>query len=116
LQDYGIGAGQHAYLLALKDNEGMSLEALSSHFFIHKANVTRAVQKLLAAGYIKKERSREDARAWKLYLTKEGDALIPIIRRVLRQWEAAIADGIPAADLREAARVMKALAENAVRL
>lgn len=95
LKDLDIGSGQHAYLLAVNDHPGASQEQLSRIFGVDKANTARAVRRLEAKGYLRREGDPEDARAYRLFLTPEGAATIVRIRGALAEWNGVLNAGIP---------------------
>ncbi len=98
LAPYRIGAGQHAYLLALNDTEGLTQEDLAKLFQLDKATVARAVAKLESEGYVKRETDNHDRRAYRLFLTQAARALIPEIQKTLKEWENALLKGMERAE------------------
>lgn len=78
-----IGPGQGAFLIPLNEESNMRQEELVSTIGVDKARGTRAVRKLIEAGYIRRQRDPSDQRAYLLSLTPEGAMMKPVILEVL---------------------------------
>ena len=85
LEPYRIGSGQYIFLITISQSEGISQKALSEELLIDKTTTAKAVAKLEAEGYIRRETDPADNRYNKLYLTQSGQAVVPKIRDVLQQ-------------------------------
>lgn len=88
LSDLGIGGNQHTFILNVCRNPGISQERLAEMIYIHKSNVARQVAMLCQAGFIYREPSTQDKRQMLLYPTEKAKDALPIIRKVLRGWNA----------------------------
>jgi len=78
-----IGPGQGAFLMHLKEDREVRQDKLVSMIGVDKATGTRAISKLINAGYIRRRHDPADHRAYVLSLTKEGAAMKPVIDDVL---------------------------------
>lgn len=90
LQDLPIGSGQQFFLMRIYENDGISLYALAQMGFFDKGTVSRGVQKLEEAGYIRVVPDEKDRRIRKLSVT---EAAAPIIQRLLEakeEWNQAL--------------------------
>ena len=54
LKKYGLGNGQHVFLLYLLEHEGINQETLAHMVKIDKTTAARAIAKLVEAGYVKR--------------------------------------------------------------
>ncbi|WP_440945467.1 MarR family winged helix-turn-helix transcriptional regulator [Methanosarcina sp. T3] len=79
LEAYGIGSGQHDFLLVLYHKDGISQENLARMLKVSKATSTRAIQNLEKEGYVYRQRDENDLRAYKVYLTEKGKEMRDII-------------------------------------
>ena len=86
LKDYDISSGQHAYLLYVNSHKGCNQEDIARHFKVDKANITRAVRKLVNNGYIVKKSDDADSRANILQTTGQGKQIVNEIESVLEEW------------------------------
>lgn len=94
LEQYGVRGGSHAFLLAVVDNPGINQDALSGHFRLHKANVTRGIASLIEKGLVIREQDTDDRRAYRLFATEKGKSLAPRFREVLQEWDDQVLAGL----------------------
>lgn len=94
LAGWGIGAGQHAYLLVLADNEGITQEEMAKVFRVDKATVARALAKLESQGYVVRRSDPRDRRAYRIEVTPKGKELCPKIGSLLDGWERRLTGGL----------------------
>lgn len=66
-KELSIQKGQFIFLTRICENPGINLVDLSSLLKVDKTTTTKAVQKLIAEGFIFKERDIEDKRMWRLF-------------------------------------------------
>ena len=86
LKPFHIGPGQQAYLLALLPNESIMQEDLARRLHVDKANVTRAIQGLVEQGYVKRELSQTDKRAFQISLTTKGEQVRTEVEAIAFAW------------------------------
>lgn len=86
LKQYGFVGAMHMILLHIARHPGTTQDAIVSHMYIDKCNVARRTKRLEELGYIRRETGKVDRRQNNLYLTEEGEKLIPVIRGYLREW------------------------------
>ncbi|HPR79153.1 MAG TPA: MarR family winged helix-turn-helix transcriptional regulator, partial [Candidatus Limiplasma sp.] len=87
LAAYDLSGIHFILLLALSHHNGASQEAMADHLMMEKTTIAKSVKMLEKNGYLRRERSLRDRRAYQVYLTPQGEALIPVIRRAVRDWE-----------------------------
>jgi len=83
LNVYGLGSGQHIFLGAISQNEGITQKDLSALLKIDKATTAKALQKLENEEYILRRKESVDKRYNCLYLTPKGKAFLPIIKKLM---------------------------------
>lgn len=83
LQPFRIGSGQFTFLLTIAKAEGISQKALSEELLIDKTTTAKAIKKLEAVGYVRKETNPADKRYYLLYLTELGREVLPKVATVL---------------------------------
>jgi len=83
LEPYNIGSGQFQILIVLNRKDGINQETIAKILNLDKANVGRAVNKLMKSGYVKRSINPSDHRAYLIRMTPKGQNIIPEIRKVL---------------------------------
>lgn len=73
---------------------------------VDKANVTRAIQKLVTLGLVKREKAKDDKRTYLLSLTEKGYQLLPEFVTTLGGWFDTILADIPQQDQEELATTL----------
>ena len=86
LEKYNIGPGQLHFLMVLYRNEGINQECLAHKLMIDKATSARAIKKLEEEGYVTRKIDENDKRSYKIFLTKKGYDLKPIVNQILHEW------------------------------
>ncbi|MGE1065199.1 MarR family winged helix-turn-helix transcriptional regulator [Megasphaera paucivorans] len=77
---YHLQRSQFIFLTRICENPGINQISLSNMLKVDKATTTKAVQKLMAEGYVTKERNAFDKREWNLYPSEKArQVYIPII-------------------------------------
>ena len=75
----GLKKGQYIFITRICENEGISLVELTQLLKVDKTTTTKAVQKLIDAGFIEKKRDSLDKRIWNLYPRMKAVGLYPLI-------------------------------------
>ncbi len=75
----GLQRGQFIFLTRVVERPGVNLAELAALLGVDKTTVTKAVQKLMAAGLVARERDAADKRMWRLVPTARGRAVYPSI-------------------------------------
>jgi DNA-binding MarR family transcriptional regulator len=83
LAPYRIGSGQYIFLLVIAHKERITQKALSEELLIDKTTTAKAIAKLEAEGYVRREPDPADNRYHLLYLTETGRAVVPKVRKAL---------------------------------
>ncbi|MGE5627231.1 MAG: MarR family winged helix-turn-helix transcriptional regulator [Solirubrobacterales bacterium] len=66
-KEINLQKGQFTFLTRICENKGINLIDLSNLLKVDKTTTTKAIQKLIEAGYIFKKRDEADKRMWRLY-------------------------------------------------
>ncbi|RLC53642.1 MAG: MarR family transcriptional regulator, partial [Chloroflexota bacterium] len=66
---------------------------LTKELYINKATTSREIKKLIAKGYVKRRRDKKDKRNYISSLTEKGKKVIPIIKKVLKEWRGKLLKG-----------------------
>ncbi|MGC5770753.1 MarR family winged helix-turn-helix transcriptional regulator [Paenibacillus pabuli] len=85
LAPYRIGSGQYLILMAIAHKESITQKALSEELLLDKTTITKAIAKLEAEGYVRREPDPADNRYHLLYLTEEGGDVIPKVKEALNR-------------------------------
>lgn len=85
---------QFLMLLTIMHDPGISQEEISKRIDIDKTRIARSSILLEEKGYIERRRDTEDRRKYHLYLTEQGNELIPTIRGIIYDWGISITEGL----------------------
>ncbi|MBW7475507.1 MarR family winged helix-turn-helix transcriptional regulator [Paenibacillus oenotherae] len=83
LAPFRIGSGQYIFLMAIAGQERITQKALSEELLIDKTTTAKAIAKLEAEGYVRREPDPADNRYHLLYLTEAGRAVVPKVQAAL---------------------------------
>ena len=90
----GIGSGQFYVMMPLFRQDGINQDALARYIRVDKAQVTRAVQKLVDEGFVVRKRDETDRRSCRIYLTEKGREIEPALKAIARRWEDLLLSGL----------------------
>lgn len=86
MSSYDLTARQYAVLFALAHSEGMSQSKLVDATGIDRSTMADIVRRMLKKGIIQRKRDKDDARAYEVKITDEGQRLFkavsPIVQRI----------------------------------
>ncbi len=71
----GITYTQYIVFMVLWEQDGVSVHTLGRRLYLDSGTLTPVLKKMEAAGYVRRERSREDERVTIIHLTEEGRAM-----------------------------------------
>jgi DNA-binding MarR family transcriptional regulator len=83
LAPYRIGSGQYIFLMAIANQQPITQKELSKKLLIDKTTTAKAITKLEAEGYVRREADPADNRYHLLYLTNSGREAIPKVQEAL---------------------------------
>lgn len=86
MADGGLTPRQFAVLLTVSQNEGLSQTNLVERTGIDRSTLADIIRRMIKKGLLQRRRTKEDARAYAVRLTEEGNRVLkaadPIARRV----------------------------------
>lgn len=94
LAPYRIGSGQYIFLMAIAFGQPVTQKALSEKLLIDKTTTAKAVAKLEAEGYVRREPDPADNRYHLLYLTDVGHEVVPKVQEALSRVKSKTRKGI----------------------
>ena len=74
--------GQEMFLLQLWQRDGLSLSEMAELVHVQPATASRMLDRLEAAGLVKRRQDSEDGRVSRIFLTQEGHNLREPVRNV----------------------------------
>ena len=103
---YGLKACHASYLMEICATPGISQDKLAQRICINKSNVARQAAALEEDGYIRRTPSQTDKRVMELYPTEKTLAVLPEIEQILKDWDAALMDGLTPEEMELAGKVL----------
>lgn len=79
-KDYQLSKGQYLYLIRVFENPGIIPDKLAEMIKVDRTTAARAIKKLEEKGLIRKEADDVNKKIRRLFVTKEGAKLVPIIQ------------------------------------
>src|SRR3712207_6396609 len=93
LSQHGVRVGQEFVLRELWREDGLAPGELAKRIGVETPTVTRAVQRMEAAGLARREPDPDDARLVRVRLTERGRVLEGVVPEVMRRvWDEALRD------------------------
>jgi len=83
LAPYRIGSGQYIFLMAIAFQQPITQKELSQKLHIDKTTAAKAIARLEAEGYVRREADPADNRYHQLYLTDSGREVVPRVQEAL---------------------------------
>lgn len=106
-----ITAAQAGALFVIADSPGTTQRAIAAALGQKESAITAMVSRLLAAGFVAREPSLDDGRAWSLFLTPSGEKALTSIRRELDHLNDTLLTLLGRARLDALARDLRTIAE-----
>jgi DNA-binding MarR family transcriptional regulator len=108
-----ISVAYFAVLQALWENDGLSISDLGEKVQLEKSTMTSLIDRMEAAGLLRRDDHPTDRRAYKICLTPRGKELEANLDQVVTEAYERLTQGIAAKDLQNAIEVCRRLMENA---
>lgn len=86
MREYDLGYSSYNFILYISSHPGSSQKEVCQNMVIDEALATRSMKKPERQGYLTRRREAPDGRTYSLFLTPQGQELVPVIRRALEQW------------------------------
>lgn len=104
----------HLIMTYTNRRPGASQEEIACFYAADKTSVARDARRLEDMGHLRREVDPENRRQYKLYLTEEGQNVLPVIRQAYDSFAAKLSVGISPEDWRQLQRLLKLLEDNAL--
>lgn len=98
MNSVGITPRQFAILLTVSRGEGLSQMHIAQSTGIDRSTLSEIVGRLHRRGLLQRRRSQEDARAWALDLTSEGQRVLRIAEPIAKRVDQRILESLPVPD------------------
>ncbi|MCG7382658.1 MarR family transcriptional regulator [Paenibacillus sp. ACRRY] len=92
---YDITTEQFSVLFNIDKGEGVNQKEVAHRVLKDQPTTARIIDLLEKKGWVERRTSEQDRRAYLLYLTAEGKALIDILVPIEREMNKELAEGIP---------------------
>lgn len=112
LAPYRIGSGQYIFLMAIAFQQPITQKALSEKLLIDKTTTAKAIAKLEAEGYVRREADPADNRYHLLYLTESGRDVVPKVQEALARVKDKTRKGISDEEYDTLVRLLKITLRN----
>ena len=112
LKQFNISSSQMLILNSIYRNDGIHQETISKILNLDKANITRAINKLISEGLVIREVDKKDKRAYRLHLTKKGKQLEPEIKKILKKTTSTLLTGFTEKEKKITLELLKKLYTN----
>ncbi|MBQ2689161.1 MAG: winged helix-turn-helix transcriptional regulator, partial [Solobacterium sp.] len=76
LAKFDIGAGQLIYIIAINENEGVTMQEVSRLLEMDKGTTTKSIQRLIEQGYVEIRVDEKDRRIKHLHMTEKSGQVI----------------------------------------
>jgi DNA-binding MarR family transcriptional regulator len=107
-----ISVAYFAVLLALWEDDGLSISDLGEKVQLEKSTMTSLIDRMEAAGLLRRDDHPTDRRAYKICLTPRGRELEQNLDQVVTEAYERLTRGIASKDLQVAIEVCRRLMEN----
>lgn len=115
LEPYNLATGQFMFFMGIHRHPGLSQDALSDIVQTDKVTTSKMVKRLVEKGYVRKVANPRDRRYFQLYLSDEGRAILPAIRRILDETTDILASGLTPEEERQARALLPRMLANIAR-
>ena len=112
-KDFPLGHAQIFTLHHLLHNNGISQKQLTQFSKLDKGSITSQLNYLEKNGYIRRSRSKEDARISNLFITEKTIEVKDDIQSVFRGWTEALLCGFDDLEKEKAMNILIRIADNA---
>lgn len=112
LRPLGFTTAQASIMRHLSQKDGLSQSELAQQLELGKVAVGESIERLVAAGFVKRRESNADRRMWNLYLTEEGRQAVIKLRGLALGLNETIMARVSPAEVREALRILEIVKAN----
>lgn len=112
LAPLGVSPRAFGVLSNLALAEGQSQQQLAHALGIHRNNMVRLIDEMEAAGWLRRQRSTADRRAFELHLTTQGRSIVSQVNELIPSIEQRLADGLNRGQRAALTAMLQEIAEN----
>ncbi len=112
LQGSGLRLGQYQVLRHLWEEDGLTPREIADRLDVEMPTVTRTVQRMVRDGLVQRRAHPADARSVRIYLSKRGSDLRPVLTEIVGEQTERALRGFSTAERAEFAELLERLAEN----
>jgi MarR family transcriptional regulator, organic hydroperoxide resistance regulator len=112
LQHSGLRLGQYQVLRHLWDDDGLTPREIADRLDVEMPTITRTVQRMVRDGLVQRRAHPADARSVRIYLTKRGSDLRPVLSEIVGEQTERALRGFSAQERSDFADLLERLAEN----
>lgn len=112
LAEHDLNGAMHTILFTLADNPGVSQDYLSTTYNMDKGIIARMCKALESRNLIVRKTNESDRRQYCLFLTEEGEKLIPVIEDSYQSWCDLICRGFSEEEVAQAYSLLTRMLEN----
>ena len=99
-------------ILALHDNDGLSLTAMAELLGVRAPTMTKTINRLAAQGFVEKRGSETDARLSHVHLTEAGQDAVKLVRKAVRKAQKRALGTLDDKDTKTLIRLLKKVEQN----
>lgn len=113
LAHLSLSSGLYYFILELSTRDRMNMSELSAAVDVDNGHCSRAIDRLVALGYVSRLRERSDRRALRVALTERGHEVAASVNLAVQEWVRIIQKDIPAGEIEVTNSVIGRYYENA---
>jgi DNA-binding MarR family transcriptional regulator len=113
LAGINLSSGLYYFILELSTQDRMTMSELSAAVGVDNGHCSRAIERLVALGYVSRLRDRTDRRSMRVALTESGRTASAGVTEAVREWVEIIQRDIPRDEIAMTNSVIDRYYENA---
>lgn len=111
-KSYVVTPPQWGVLVLLTETDGMTIGAISQRRRVDAPTMTGIVSRLEQSGLVERRHDRQDRRVVKVYLTAEGQDIIPYLMQTMETCNEVMTQGLSAEEQRDLLHKIKCVIAN----
>lgn len=114
LKKYKIGNSDYPIILCLNNNPGICQNEVSRLTKLNKSLISKGVKKLIEYNYLHQEEDTHHKQKQILFLTQNGEKIIPDIKDIINHWKKIIFKGLTESEIEILYKAMKKIDQNSI--
>ena len=115
LAPYRYVGTMHMVLLHAYHHPGVNQEEICCFFGLDKTGVARDAKRLEELGHLRREIDPENRRQYKLYVTEEGEKMVPVVREIGDRFARKLTEGLSAEETENLRAILEKAVENSAK-